>query len=377
MRRTHSTSAASGWEWNAHNGPTPQPPPHRTSRPPRGTAAAVFAAIAFLGVLGVAGAVLIGASQDDSEDPVAMGPSSPAPAGEGAASSTPVPAVTPADARQPKPRPIPPRSQAEIAWTTDTPATLRDLARTWSIPRDVLGQLNPDLSMRQPIAAGTSIIVYAQALGASSSVGPPNDGRLVRGVPLPEDEAWTLPEDRSRAFATTETIAAMTAAMDAYGQRFPGASPIQLGDLSARRGGRLSGHQSHQSGRDVDIRLIENDDGDGFHAERNWFLVKTVIDNSDVRAIFLNRGEQTWLRAAAEADVGPASAAEYFALIRHEPGHTIHMHIRFACAKRYKRCVGYSLPDTAEHDPDERSKLPRCPGNKPRRPGLKLPGKRR
>jgi murein endopeptidase len=108
----------------------------------------------------------------------------------------------------------------------------------------------------------------------------------------------------------------------------------------------------------------------GFDAGRNWFLVKTLIDENEVRAIFLNRTEQTWLRAAADADVGAASAERYFELIRHEPGHTIHMHVRFACSDEDKRCVGYSLPDSGETAPPETvnklpGKLPSAPSAKP------------
>ncbi len=378
MRRAHSPPASSGWEWNAQGQSTPPLPPRRPPRPQRGTAGTVLAAAALLGLVGLAGAVFVGATGDDGEEPVAAAEPSSAqnPQGASASESPQEPAALQADATPPEPGPVAPRSLDEITWTTEAPATLRDLAREWSIQRDVLDQLNPEISMRQSLPAGAQVVVYSRANGASASVGPPNAGRLLRGVPIPEGGAWAQPEDRSRAFATSETIAAITAALDAYGRRFPGADPVQLGDLSARRGRRISGHQSHQSGRDVDVHLVDNGDGDGFDAERNWFLVKTVIDGGDVRAIFLNRREQTWLRAAARADVGPAAADEYFALIRHEPGHTLHMHIRFACAKQHKLCVAYSMPDADEKDPSKRSKLPSRPGSKPGRSALKLPKRR-
>ncbi|HHM12108.1 MAG TPA: hypothetical protein ENJ16_01040, partial [Planctomycetaceae bacterium] len=261
-----------------------------------------------------------------------------------------------------------------ISWTTTAPASVQELARAWSVPRDVLTKLNPELPADKQIEAGTPVVLYSQSQGASSSIGPPNDGRLIWGVPLPEDEAWTQPEDRTRAFGTTETIAAVVAGFHRYADRFPGADPIVVGDLSARRGGRIYGHQSHQSGLDIDVRLVKDSEGNGFDAERNWFLVRSLIDGSDVRAIFLNRTEQTWLREAAEADVGAASAAEYFALIRHEPGHTIHMHVRFACSKEDKRCVGYSLPDAGETGPPKKeSKLPIGPGGKPSAGSSKRP----
>ncbi|MBL4687796.1 MAG: penicillin-insensitive murein endopeptidase, partial [Nannocystaceae bacterium] len=270
-------------------------------------------------------------------------------------------------------------SLEKISWTTDTPSTLQELARTWSVPRDALTKLNPDLSPQKQLASGVQVVVYSRSLGATFSVGPPNNGRLTRGVPLPEDDAWALPEDRSRAFATAETIAALTTGLHTYALRFPEAQPVQVGDLSARRGGKIFGHQSHQTGLDVDIRLIRNSAGDDFDADRNWFLIKTMIDGSEVTAIFLNATEQTWLRAAAEADVGAPSAEGYFALIHHEPGHTIHTHIRFACPKANKRCVPYPLPDTAEQD--AKSKLPTALGkvgrNKRRLPRVRVKKKKK
>ncbi len=371
MRQAKPTSGSSGWEWNSQ-GPTPQPPQRRPQPPARGSGEALLAGVVFVIVAAIAVAAYLFLNSDDGEPsetataedtdaPSVEAPPAPAPAD---AKAKPVVAVTPPRARRPVP------AFDTISWTVETPSTLQDLVGAWSIPKDILLKLNPKLPTRKPIEAGVSVVVYAKTLGRSSSIGPPNDGRLVWGVPLPENEAWLHGEDRSRAFATTETIASVVSALYAYADQFPDAAPIQVGDLSARRGGKIFGHQSHQSGMDIDIRLVRNSAGDGFDAGRTWFLVKTLIDENDVRAIFLNRTEQVWLRAAADADVGAASAERYFALIRHEPGHTIHMHVRFACSDEDKRCVGYSLPDSGETAPPETvnklpGKLPSAPSAKP------------
>ncbi len=267
----------------------------------------------------------------------------------------------------------PGRSPEAMVWTIATPATLDELERAWSIPRATLAAFNPELPADQRLAAGTEVMVHAGSLAASESVGPPNDGRLVGGVPLPEARAWTLPADRSRAFATGETIAAITAALDTYAALYPDGEPIQIGDLSARRGGPISGHQSHQTGRDIDVRLIAAASGDSFDAGRNWSLVKAFIDGGGVGWIFLNRTQQNWLRTAAQADVGAAAALRYFAVIGHERGHTIHMHIRFLCHHTDKRCVNYSPPDTGEQVPEVIRKLPGGRGVTPARPSAKLP----
>lgn len=312
---------------------------------------------------------------DDDVEAVAEETETPAAETPAASEAAPKPDAKPTAAPPRKRRPVP--SLDQVSWTVEAPSTLKDLSVAWSVPQDVLTKLNPKLPKRKTIEAGRQVVVHAKSLGASASIGPPNNGRLIWGVPLPENEAWTAPEDRTRAFATAETIASVVSGFYAYADQFPDAAPIVVGDLSARRGGKIYGHQSHQSGQDIDIRLVRDSAGDGFDAHRNWFLVKTLIDESEVRAVFLNRTEQTWLRAAAVADVGAASAGRYFELIRHEPGHTIHMHVRFACSKEDKRCVGYSLPDTEEEDSKKvnklPSKLPTGPGGKASRGSSKRP----
>ena len=380
MRQGNSRAASSGWGWG-NEGPTPgpPPPPRRPSSSGGGAVGAVIAAVAFLVILGGGAAAFLLLRSSDAEDPSEEPEQASAePASESAeAKASPEDAKDqPAAAKPGTPPKAPsaaPVSLSRIVWTAGSASSFDDLAQSWSIPGDTLAGLNPELASAGRVEAGAKVVVYTDAAGPSSSLGPPNDGRLVGGVPLPEGAAWNMPEDRTRAFATAETIAAVTAALQAYGARFPGTTPIQMGDLSARKGGRIYGHQSHQSGRDVDIRLVMDDAGERFEADRNWFLVKTLVDTSDVRQIFLNRSEQAWLRAAAEADVGAERAQTYFALIDHEPGHTIHMHVRFACASSDKRCVGYSLPDTDEKDAQEAGKIP---GTAPKGGSSKVPGLR-
>ncbi len=303
------------------------------------------------------------AAEGSNEDAVAADAPADAPAENTPAEATDAPAPDAAAFVSP--------SLDRVVWTTLAPSTLEELAKTWVIPRDVLDKLNPELSATTALPAGTKVVVYTRSMGPGISIGPPNDGRLTQGVPLPENPAWRLPEDRSRAFAAADTLTSLLAALQAQAEQFPGAEPVQVGELSARRGGQIYGHQSHQTGIDVDIRLIRDPKGDGFDAARNWFLVKTLIDGGDVRAIFLNVSQQSWLREAAKADVGEAAMADYFAYISHEPGHTIHMHVRFRCPESDKRCVGFAQGETTEADPRV-SKLPPGFGGKP---GSKLGGK--
>lgn len=252
----------------------------------------------------------------------------------------------------------PDASLDKITWTVATPATFDVLAQSWSLPKESLVALNPKLSTTEPLAAGTRVVVHVGPITVSESVGPPNDGRLIAGVPFPEGRTWLLPPDRTRAYGTGETVVAVMMALDADATTYPDASPVQLGEISARRGGPIYGHQSHQAGRDIDIRLMIDKAGDRFDAKRNWSLIKTLIESGEVVAIFLNRSQQVWLRAAAEADVGAAGADRYFAIISHESGHTIHMHVRFRCPDSDYRCVAYSLEESDAEVAKVLNKLP-------------------
>lgn len=253
------------------------------------------------------------------------------------------PAALPDETASP---PVEPGAPKNVAWVAESASTLKELSRSWGIPQATLTQLNPKLSTQARIPAGTSVAVYARTGGAAVSVGAPNSGRLVRGVPMPDDPAWELARGRTRAFGTADTIENLTAALRAYAQRFPDAAPVELGDISARQGGKITSHQSHQSGRDADIMLVSALDDDAserrFSPARNWFLVKTLIDQGAVQAIYLNVSEQRWLKAAAVADVGAEAAAGYFQRIRHERGHDEHMHVRFACPEGQSRCINYA-----------------------------------
>lgn len=251
-----------------------------------------------------------------------------------------------------------PRSLNEITWTVATPSTIDQLEQAWSLPRESLIAMNPKLPTDETLAPGTRVVVHKGAIDKSESVGPPNDGRLINGVPFPEGRTWLLAPDRTRAFGTGELLVNVLAALDGYAETNKSAPPIQLGEISARKGGPIYGHQSHQAGRDIDIRLVIEASGERFDAALNWSLVKTLLDGGQVVAIFLNRTQQVWLRAAAEADVGIDAAAQYFALIKHEPGHIIHIHVRFRCPDSDHRCVAYSLDETDAEVAKKLSKLP-------------------
>lgn len=195
-------------------------------------------------------------------------------------------------------------------------------------------------------------------------MGLPYDGRLRRGVLLREsDQLRYAGEYRASGhfWGTTELIALLERAAARVARRLPGAR-LSVGELSAQAGGRLSGHRSHQNGRDVDIAFYMLDangrpyDPYGFAAfdrrgqglrpneslrfddARNWELVSRLLTDPDARVqyVFVADTLRARLLAAARRRRAPRSviARAEQALVQPSHGHPHrnHFHVRIYCA---------------------------------------------
>jgi penicillin-insensitive murein endopeptidase len=216
-----------------------------------------------------------------------------------------------------------------------------------------------------PISLLLSLLLAADSQGEtevipdSVSLGHPNDGRLQGGHRLPERALGlrSLPSPRggNPKHGTAELVRALVkigADMEGWA---PGAT-LYVGDLSARGGGPLAGHESHQAGRDADLLFYALDqhgrvarprgvrfDGSGrqtggdlaFDARRNWLVLRSLIENREahlqrvlvsepLRALMLDHarsaGEPPWvIERAGEVMCDSWSP------------HDDHFHIRLFC----------------------------------------------
>ena len=181
------------------------------------------------------------------------------------------------------------------------------------------------------------------------SIGAPNRGRLVNGIPLEPFPGLLVRPSVHHVYGTPETIAALHYAVARVHKLFPGAHDLVVGDLSRKGGGRLPPHVSHQSGRDVDIgyyhrnidapRSFVNANAANLDLERTWAFVEALLDDHKVEYIFMDYAVQRLLYNYVKYRLGaPESYLEmvfayprrsHTAFIRHEVKHRDHMHIRF------------------------------------------------
>jgi LysM repeat protein len=181
----------------------------------------------------------------------------------------------------------------------------------------------------------------------SITIGRPSAGALLNAVQMPRGDRWLL-VDPSHAWGTQETIDYLSAAIGAVHSEFPDSHPVYIGHISAKRGGALSPHISHQSGRDVDLSFFYNHESSArwyarAHASnldraRTWALVRALVTYTDVELVLIDRSIQKLLEQhALEIGEDAAWVESLFhgkrgaarPLIVHAKGHATHLHVRF------------------------------------------------
>lgn len=214
---------------------------------------------------------------------------------------------------------------------------------------------------RRMLRADEVIVLWSERPESrSESVGVPHGGRLVHGERLPRHAGYVI-RDRESAYGTRETNDAIVEAFDAVVQSHRRAPKLRVHDLSAQRGGRMTGHRSHQNGRDADISYFHRRgcpaDGCGFRrltpetldAERTWTLLHAWLAKDQAQAVFIDYSLQGPLYREARRQGAtreelhrwfqfPRGVGFPLGVIRHFPQHRDHLHVRFRCAEGDEQC---------------------------------------
>jgi LysM repeat protein len=169
---------------------------------------------------------------------------------------------------------------------------------------------------------------------------------LVNGVQVGTGSRYVV-LDPTHAWATRETVDYLDHAYDRARKELPALPKLHVGHLSAKQGGRLSPHKSHQAGRDVDVGYFYTQGkqdwyrratAENLDVARTWAFVRALLSETDVEYIFINGSVQKPLKDhALKIGEDPAWLDQVFqlgsrqgdAIIRHAKGHDTHIHVRF------------------------------------------------
>lgn len=190
------------------------------------------------------------------------------------------------------------------------------------------------------------------------SVGRPQRGRLQRAVQLPPSPLY----DRGTLrvlWGSSYTIEQLQVAFANFRHDTGFEHEVVIGSISKRGGRRLPPHKSHQSGRDVDIRLpllqhvppTKHPNPDEIDWYATWGLIKALGDTEAVTVIFLDADLHRRVYEAARVMgesrelledylIFPQWRPKASPLVRHSRGHDEHIHVRFRCAEDEPRCRG-------------------------------------
>lgn len=195
------------------------------------------------------------------------------------------------------------------------------------------------------------------------SIGVPWDGELRDAARLPDGDGYHIRRP-ARAYGTRTTVDFVERVIADVRDEFPHVHELAIGDLSARHGGPITEHHSHQSGRDADIGLIYKHQPPGYPASfvrataanldcaATYALVRgfarTSHADGGVQIMFLDYDVQGLLyRWATSHGVASATLSRIFqyprgrsasALVHHWPNHETHLHVRFKCTHSDPAC---------------------------------------
>jgi penicillin-insensitive murein endopeptidase len=194
----------------------------------------------------------------------------------------------------------------------------------------------------------------------SLSVGHPNAGHQVRAKRLRKSPHLTIrPSSASRSYGHPALVLMLKRSARDVASAAPG-SVLFVGDLSAERGGPISGHRSHQSGRDADLGFYVKDakgrpvattrfiafDGEGkatdgsgfvFDDHRNWLLLQSWARDrrAGLSHVFISSPLKLRLLRFARSNKRFHPYIERAQALLKQPEHgephDDHFHVRIAC----------------------------------------------
>lgn len=195
-------------------------------------------------------------------------------------------------------------------------------------PAPVVAALRPPQSERAAAPTRPPVVEWRD----SHAHGTPNAGSLERGVRLPAQgpgyytynpATQEPPGGADRTWGTTTLVRELLSLGEWWARTHPDQPLLGIGDLSRETGGPFTGpvvgHQSHENGLDVDIRLVRRDGSQAPVGPDSYdrALTQAVVDR------LVSRGASLVLIGPSLDLHGPSGVVVRW------PAHDDHLHVRF------------------------------------------------
>jgi murein endopeptidase len=222
-----------------------------------------------------------------------------------------------------------------------------DIVTTWIDPLEGPSFTAPASPVEQP---------PLELHGDARSIGLPHKGKLDGGIQLPEHPLWVR-GNPDHLWASAHAIDVTHRAFSILRGEMGYGSGVLIGSISRRKGGKMAPHRSHQSGRDIDIRLplrpglgkTKEPTADEIDWYATWAMIEAFARTEQAEVVFLNEAHHGRLYEAARA-MGvarervhellrwPKWRGDADPLVQHADGHNAHLHVRVRCGSDEPKC---------------------------------------
>ena len=200
---------------------------------------------------------------------------------------------------------------------------------------------------------------------SSKAIGYYSNGSVVDSSSIDEYNGYfeKLFRGRKRLYATDYLLDFVADFTNGFISTYPDTEKFQVGDISAKRGGPISRHASHQNGLDIDIVYLRvNKQGQSlsnpewaeyfarsgrvtknFDTKRNWELFKHIVSKGNVGRIFVDTAVK---KKFCDLYGTSPSRLEKETLRRLRPAkyHLTHFHLRLKCHSSFTKCQKQADP---------------------------------
>lgn len=216
-------------------------------------------------------------------------------------------------------------------------------------------------------------LLFTLALSVDTRPYPQSGGSYAtKGTLTQADELKAETQDhviifptRNRGYGSLDLISLVENVAAQIRKEVPGIERLQVGDLSQAAGGKISGHDSHQNGLDVDLVYFRKSRKEAdpktatkfdesfvsgqtvtanFDMDANWALISLLVSSGRVERIFVDPVIKKAFCDHADTLKIRKESEEILRALRPWPHHDDHLHVRLSCPAASTGCVKQVAP---------------------------------